>query len=132
MESFTHIDTDRTEVIVRILLASICRKLLRSESASILTITPRAQTLTSRMTNIDAKTPQLKVIKESLEGCCTLNMQKNLLPRLAKDFKSQLFPKAPELPDETGEEHVKKWGEIQALYPNLKYVSGIAEPPSCL
>ena len=72
------------------------------------------------MTNIDAKTPQLTVVKGILEGYRTLNPVKNVLPLLAKDFKGQNFPESPELPDETGEEHVKKWGEILSLYAKLE------------
>jgi hypothetical protein len=73
------------------------------------------------MTNIDAKTPQLTVVKGLFDGYCSLNIPKNVIPLLAKDFKFQSFPKTPGLhDDEMREEHVKKWGEIQTLYAKVE------------
>ena len=72
------------------------------------------------MTNIDPRTPQLTVVKGIFDGYCTLNTTKNVLPLLAKDFKAQNFPKNPELPDETREEHVEKWGRIYAIFAKLE------------
>ena len=72
------------------------------------------------MTNIDAKTPQLAVVKGVFDGYRTLNVMKNVLPLLAKDFNGQIFPKTPEFPDEAREEHVEKWGRIQALFAKLE------------
>ena len=71
------------------------------------------------MTNIDAKTPQLAVIKRLFDAYCTRDTR-NVLPLLAKDFKAQSFPKRPELPDEAREEHVKKWGGIQSLLSKIE------------
>lgn len=66
------------------------------------------------MTNIDATTPQLKVVKRLFDAYCSLDM-KNVLPLLAKDYTFQSFPKVPDLPDQTKGAHLEKYDAMYAL-----------------
>ena len=81
------------------------------------------------MHNIDAKTPQLMVIKRLFDAYCTRDTR-NVLPLLAKGFISQSFPKSPELPDEAKGELIEKWGEIQSLFIKVEVRIWRWEPPS--
>ena len=72
------------------------------------------------MTNIDATTPQLKVVKGVFDGYCSLNVKKNVLPLLAEDFQVQLFPKTPGFPDGTREEHIEMWAKSHTLLTKLE------------
>lgn len=66
------------------------------------------------MTNINATTPQLKVVKGFYDACLTLDL-KNISPLLSKNFTSQSFPKIPELPDETEGGYIERYGLLASL-----------------
>ena len=51
---------------------------------------------TLRMANIDASTPQLKVVKEWLDAITSLDVSK-VVPLISKDFKYQSLPHVTEL-----------------------------------
>jgi hypothetical protein len=59
------------------------------------------------MANIDATTPQLKVVKKWLDAYSSLDTDK-LDPLLSRDYKHHLFPKSI-TPEETKEEHIKRY-----------------------
>lgn len=59
------------------------------------------------MANLDASTPQLKVVKRWLDAYGSLDAT-NLDPLLSKDYKHQSFSEATH-PEETKEEHVQKY-----------------------
>jgi len=48
------------------------------------------------MANIDASTPQLKVVKEWVDAITSLNISK-VIPHISKDFTYQSLPHATEL-----------------------------------
>ena len=60
------------------------------------------------MVNIDASTPQLRVVKKWFEAYASLDVDKPE-PLLSKDYKQQTLPKSIGLPDETKEEHLKRF-----------------------
>jgi hypothetical protein len=71
------------------------------------------------MTNIDATTPQMTVVKRLFDAYCTRDL-KNVLPLLAKNFTFQSFPKIPDLPEQTKGGHLEKYEEIFALVAKLE------------
>ena len=56
------------------------------------------------MNNLEATTPQLKVIKDFFDAYVVLDIK-----------KSQTFPKIPDLPDETKGEHFERYGTLLSL-----------------
>lgn len=71
------------------------------------------------MANIDAATPQLKVIKGFMAAIATRDLQ-NVEPFLSKDFVMKTFPKTPELPDLAKEEYLKQHGILLALFSKVE------------
>lgn len=59
------------------------------------------------MSSFEATTPQLRAVKDFKDAYGTLDLN-NIKPFASKDFKFQSFPKIPELPDETMEEHIER------------------------
>jgi hypothetical protein len=68
---------------------------------------------TSRMVNFDASTPQLKVVKNWIDAYLTFDI-KNVEPPISKNFQYQAFPETTDLPKETKENHIERYGEILA------------------
>jgi len=63
------------------------------------------------MVNLDASTPQSRLIKKLLDGYFSLNMN-NVEPLLSKDYQYELFPECAKFPKQTKESHLKLWGEV--------------------
>ena len=63
------------------------------------------------MVNIDATTPQLKLVKQLLEAYISRDIDK-VVPFISKDFKFESFPKTADLPDEAGVAHIQRYGPI--------------------
>jgi hypothetical protein len=70
------------------------------------------------MANLDASTSQLKIVKKWLGAYSSLDAS-NLAPFLSKDYKHQMFPKSI-YPEETKEEHIKRYGEMTPLITKLE------------
>lgn len=68
--------------------------------------TPRIDA--SKMTDMDASTPQLKAAKALLDGYSSRDLDA-VESHLSKDFRYQTFPKVDRYPDQTKEEHVQFW-----------------------
>ena len=64
--------------------------------------------LISRMVNIDASTPQLKVLQKWLNAFDSLDAN-NLDPVLSKNYRHETFPKSIGLPEEGKEEHIERY-----------------------
>ena len=71
------------------------------------------------MVNIDATTPQLKVVKNLLDAYSSLDISK-VEPFISKDFKYQMFPKIINLPDEPRAAHIQKYGEVLAALTKME------------
>ena len=65
------------------------------------------------MVNIDATTPQLKVVKDWIEAHSSLNPE-NAEPHVSKHFKLQSYPKSAHPPHETREDYFKKHKKMAA------------------
>ena len=66
------------------------------------------------MNNLEATTPQLKIIKDFFDAYVALDIKKSE-PYMSRDFKFQTFPKIPDLPDETKGEHFERYGTLLSL-----------------
>lgn len=66
------------------------------------------------MVNIDATTPQLKVVKTWLEAYNTLNVD-HVEPFISKNFVCKTFPKSSLTPDEGKARHLEKFAGIAAI-----------------
>ena len=62
------------------------------------------------MVNIDPTTPQLKALKKWIDAFDSLDASK-IGPILSKNYIHETFPKSIGLPDETKEEHIKRYKE---------------------
>jgi hypothetical protein len=71
------------------------------------------------MSNFEASTPQLSVIKKWIDAYTSLDISK-VEPLLAKNYQHQSFPESPDAPNETKGEHIQKWGEILAAAAKLE------------
>ena len=71
------------------------------------------------MSNFDATTPQLSVVKNLVDAYSTFDF-KNIKPFLSKDFKFQTLPKVPELPDQTMEEHIEMYAPFFSSFTKLE------------
>ena len=71
------------------------------------------------MSDFAAPTPQLAVLKAAVDGYLTLDIS-NVEPFISKDFKFRTFPKDPDHPDDSKEEHIKKYGPILASFTDVK------------
>ena len=66
------------------------------------------------MTDLDATTPQLEVIKKFHEAHCSRDIE-SVAALMSKNYTYQTFPKTTDLPDETRETFVQKYGGIFSL-----------------
>ena len=71
------------------------------------------------MANIDATTPQLKVVKSFLDTYLSLDVSKTE-SFMSRDFKFQTFPKVAELPDEPVAAHVQRYEGLLAAMTKLE------------
>lgn len=69
--------------------------------------------------DIDATTPQLKLVKNLFEAYQTLDLN-NVAKLLSKDYKFQTFPKISEHPDETPDGHVEKYGRLLSMFTKIE------------
>ena len=63
------------------------------------------------MANIDATTPQLQVVKKWLDAYVARDANK-IAPVLSKNYKHQTFSQSVGIPDETKEQHIKRYGGL--------------------
>ena len=70
------------------------------------------------MANIDASTPQLKLINQWIDAYASRDASK-IAPLLSKDYKHQTFPESIGEPDETKEGHVQRFGQMGSLITKL-------------
>ena len=68
------------------------------------------------MSNINATTPQLKLVKDWVDAYLSLEVA-NIQPYISGNYKFQTFPKTAELPDEVGEEHIDRYRPIFSSLP---------------
>jgi len=90
------------------------------------------------MVELDASTPQLKAVKDWIDAYCTLDM-KNVEPLVSKNFQYQAFPETADLPKETKEKHIERFGGMLAAarkfevriqaYENRSKTSTTPRPP---
>lgn len=71
------------------------------------------------MTNINATTPQLQVIRR-LANAITSHDVKSAEPLLSKDFTFRTLPKAADLPDLTKEEFLQKYSAVWDLFAKIE------------
>jgi len=60
------------------------------------------------MANIDATTPQLKVVKDWTDAYFSLDINR-VEPFLSKNFKFQTFPKIMDVPEEGKAAHIQRY-----------------------
>jgi hypothetical protein len=70
------------------------------------------------MVSLDASTPQLKLAKKWIDAYSSLDAS-NLDLLLSKHYKHQTFPKSTH-PEETKEEHIKRYGGLASLITKLE------------
>ena len=75
-------------------------------------------------------TPQLKLVKDYADAYCTLDIN-NIEQHMAKDFKYQTFPKISEIPDQSKEVHIQKWGPILSVMTKEEVRARTLGPASC-
>ena len=63
------------------------------------------------LTNLNATTPQLTLVKNYLDAYLTLDISK-VAPFISKNYTFQTFPKTPDLPDEPKEGHFERFGPL--------------------
>jgi len=71
------------------------------------------------MADIDASTPQLKVVKRFLDAYVSLDIKK-VDPLMSKDYQYQSLPESIDLPEEAKGGHIQRVGEILALVNKLE------------
>ena len=71
------------------------------------------------MTDFDASTPQLNVVKKWLDSYISLDI-KNAEPLLAKNFQLEWFPKPSNIPDEPKKAHTEIWGARLSVMDKLE------------
>ena len=59
--------------------------------------------------NIDATTPQLRVVEKMFEAGRTCDVN-SAAPFLSKNYSYKTFPKTADLPDEAKNEHLENYG----------------------
>ena len=88
---------------------------------------PRA----SRMANIDATTPSLRLVQKLSNAYASLDIaQVDAL--MSKNFTYKTFPQSHELPDETKDGFAKKYGGILALLEKVEVRVQRRKPPATL
>ena len=70
------------------------------------------------MNNLDATTPQLKLVDQVFEAYRALDPKK-CAHLLSKNFRHRSFPKIAEMPDQTKEEHIALFGPMLAMLTKL-------------
>ena len=70
------------------------------------------------MVNIDATTPQLKIIKEVADAIISRDVKK-VETLISKDFAFKTFPKIAELPDLTKEEYLPKFEVVFGAFAEI-------------
>ena len=71
------------------------------------------------MVNLDATTPQLKVI-ERMTNAISSRAPRNAESVISKDYVFGTFPKSDELPDLTKEGYLQMYGVALALFANVE------------
>lgn len=66
------------------------------------------------MPNINATTPQLKLVKDLVDAYFTLDIN-NIVPFISKNYTYQTFPKVPDLPLAPKGDHLDKFGRLLSL-----------------
>lgn len=79
------------------------------------------------MSNLDASTPQLKVVKQWIESYITLDTN-NTNPLLSKHFQFESYPRSSDIPDEPKKAHMETWGARLSTINKLE-VGGIHQVP---
>ena len=69
------------------------------------------------MVNFD--TPQSKALKKLHDTYASLDLN-NVAPLLSKDFQYELFPKTPDVPNQTKESHLEMWGKVFSSFNKLE------------
>ena len=70
------------------------------------------------MANVDASTPQLKLIQQWIDAYASCDAS-NIAPLLPKNYKHRTFPESIGEPDETKEGHVQRFGQLGSLITKL-------------
>ena len=70
------------------------------------------------MTNFDATTPQLKILKDVTEAYMARDLNR-VAPYLSKDFTYQTFPEIVDLPSLEKGEHIEKYGAVLGSFSKL-------------
>ena len=71
------------------------------------------------MVNINATTPQLKLVKQWLEAYASRDIDK-VAPVVSKDFKFQTFPKTADIPEEGKGAHLQRYRGILSALTNVE------------
>lgn len=71
------------------------------------------------MVNLDATTPQLKVVQSVVESYSSRDLE-NSASIFSKDFKFQSYPKTTYHVEETKAEHFKKYGGVFPSYAKVE------------
>ena len=71
------------------------------------------------MVNINATTPQLKLVKQWLEAHASRDIDK-VAPIISKNFKFQAFPKTTDIPEEAKEGHLQRYRGILGALTNVE------------
>ena len=66
------------------------------------------------ISNLDASTPQLKVVKDFVDAYLIPDINK-AVPLASKNFTYQTFPKISDHPDEARVGHFERWGSLLSL-----------------
>lgn len=83
----------------------------------------------SRMTNFDATTPQLKVVKNWIDAHISLDMDK-VEPLISKNYQYQKSSETIDLPKGAEGRHLGRIGEIMSATGNLEVRIRPRGPPS--
>lgn len=80
------------------------------------------------MSNFNATTPQLKVVKNFIDAFLSRDI-KSVYPLVAKNYTFQTYPKAAERSDETKEAHLQRYGMMLAA---ITKIEARMAPGNCL
>ena len=80
---------------------------------------PWSQHHALRMANLEATTPQLKVVKRITDAISS-RAPRTAESVISKDYMFRTFPKSDELPDLTKEEYLQMYGVALALFANVE------------
>ena len=71
------------------------------------------------MVELDASTPQLKVVKKLMDAYLSLDMS-NVAPLISKNYQYEALPKCTDLPKQTTGNRVGRYREIFAVVSKLE------------